>query len=476
MTENATSLFKKGIRCRICTGCGRCFGEKKIDAVSSFTLGADSKKPKGILHVLLENDGQDAEGAAKQDENNRQNALQDSANATIITADTCMVAVDIGTTTIAMQLRNMADGSILDTYTCLNPQRSYGADVLSRIEAAEKPEAKKAMQEAVQGALREGLIQFEYMLCSQTDKTAGALSTQEFPHIHHLSIAANTTMVHLLMGYDVSRLGRYPFVAETLSEIYTRLFGIDTVILPGISAFVGGDIVAGMEALSMQERKEVTLLLDLGTNGEMVLGNKDRLVAAATAAGPAFEGNSDCYGTDLMYLTAQLVKEGILDTTGLLADSYFEEGITIGGVLLTQQYIRQLQMAKAAICTGIGILCEKYGLQDFAEIDKVFLAGGMGYYLDPKAAATIGLFPQVLADKTVAVGNAALEGAFVYGRRVFCGEMLGQPSASKPVSGVAEAGSDINNCADVKAEVYNLAEEPDFSEKYIANMELVSFT
>lgn len=424
MTENATSLFKQGTRCRICTGCGRCFGEKKIDAVSRFALETGDKEPaEKLLHKSQGTDRQKTKCAVRQSESIRQNTWQDSA---------CMVAVDIGTTTIAMQLRNMADGSILDTFTCLNPQRSYGADVLSRIEAAEKPEAKKAMQEAVQGALREGLIQFE------DNRT----------HIHHMSIAANTTMVHLLMGYDVSRLGQYPFVAETLSEIRTRLFGIDTVILPGISAFVGGDIVAGMEALSMQERKEVTLLLDLGTNGEMVLGNKDRLVAAATAAGPAFEGNSDCYGTDLMYLTAQLIKEGILDNTGLLADPYFEEGITIGGVLLTQPYIRQLQMAKAAICTGIGILCEKYGLQDFTEIDKVFLAGGMGYYLDAKAAAAIGLFPQVLADKTVAVGNAALEGAFVYGRRTFLAEV----------------------------EVYNLAEEPDFSEKYIANMELVPFT
>lgn len=457
MTENATNLFKKGTRCRICTGCGRCFGEKKMDAVSSFTLGEACRNAgEKLLHKQQGTDRLKTECTVRQK-----------------LTDTCMVAVDVGTTTIAMQLRNMADGSILDTYTCINPQRSYGADVLSRIEAAGEPEVKKAMQEAVQGALQEGLARFEDTLGASKDASA----KQDFPHIHGMSIAANTTMVHLLMGYDVSRLGQYPFEAEKLSEIRTRLFGINTVILPGISAFVGGDIVAGMEALSMQESNAVTLFLDLGTNGEMVLGNQDRLVAAATAAGPAFEGNSDCYGTDLMCLTAHLIKEGIVDTTGLLADPYFEEGITIGGVCITEQYIRQLQMAKAAICTGIGILCEKYGLKDFTEIDKLFLAGGMGYYLDPEAAAAIGLFPKVLADRTIAVGNAALEGAFLYGKRVFLTEKGGQSDPRKTVSDGTPASS-VEGwcCAGGRTEVYNLAEEPDFSEKYIANMELVPFS
>lgn len=456
MTENATNLFKKGTRCRICTGCGRCFGEKKMDAVSSFTLGEACRNAgEKLLHKQQGTDRLKTECTVRQK-----------------LTDTCMVAVDVGTTTIAMQLRDMADGSILDTYTCINPQRSYGADVLSRIEAAGEPEVKKAMQEAVQGALQEGLARFEDTLGASKDASA----KQDFPHIHGMSIAANTTMVHLLMGYDVSRLGQYPFAAETLSGIRTRLFGMDTVILPGISAFVGGDIAAGMEALSMQERREITLLLDLGTNGEMVLGNQERLVAAATAAGPAFEGNSDCYGTDLMRLTAQLIKERILDTTGLLADPYFEEGITIGGVRLTQQYIRQLQMAKAAICTGIDILCEKYGLKEYTEIDKIFLAGGMGYYLDPGAAATIGLFPAALADRTIAVGNAALEGAFLYGKRVLGAEM-GNPSELQKTASIGAVVSSAEGCrcTGVEIKVYNLAEEPDFSEKYIANMELVPF-
>ena len=392
MIEKPTNLFKTGSRCRICTGCGKCFGKKKMDAVSVFRGGLaeeteESKKTQGNGGYLA--------------------------------------AVDIGTTTVAMQLRSMQDGSILDTFTCLNPQGKYGADMLSRIEAAGNPQTKEALCREIREVLQIGITRFG--------------ETRE------IVIAANTTMVHLLMDLDVSLLGQYPFQPETLSELRTNLFGIPAVILPGISAFVGADIFAGIYALSMHKRQEITLLLDLGTNGEMVLGNRERLMATATAAGPAFEGNADCYGTDLMALAARLLDEGLLDETGLLADPYFDEGIDIGGVRLTQNYVRQLQMAKAAICTGIRILCEKYGLQTPSQIDKVFLAGGMGYYLSPKAAIRIGLLPAELAGKTVAVGNAALEGAFLYGRQISRGTVP-------------------------QVEVFNLAEEPQFSERYIQEM------
>lgn len=405
MTERETSSFKKGSRCRICTGCGSCFRNKKPDVINSFHREA------------VQTPGQTERTSVQcGDVQTGQQGYQ--------------VAVDIGTTTIAMQLRSCADGSVKDTFTCLNPQREFGADVLSRIEAAERPEAKKSMQDALFTVLKKGIGQFK----------------QYQGDIRKMVIAANTTMIHLLLGYDVSRLGKAPFIPETLSEIHTGLFDIDTVILPGVSAFVGADIMADIYALSMQEREEITLLLDLGTNGEMVLGNRNRLLATATAAGPAFEGNADCYGTDLLYLTAKLRNMGILDATGLLAEPYFENGIDIGGVHISQQYIRQLQMAKSAIRTGIHILCKKYGLTDDTQIDRVWLAGGMGYFLDPQAAAAIGLIPAKLADRTVAVGNAALEGAFVYGSR--------PEGIQLPV-----------------VEVFNLAEEPEFTENYIKRMD-----
>ena len=166
------------------------------------------------------------------------------------------------------------------------------------------------------------------------------------------------------------------------------------------------------------------------------------------------------------------MKEGILDETGLLADPYFEQGITIGGVHITQQYIRQLQTAKAAVCTGIVTLCKKYGLKSFGEIDKVYLAGGMGYFLSPEAALAVGLLPQELADKTMAVGNAALEGAFLYGRNIE-GAENDEKTAAYHNAVMFQRRIVENKC--LSCEVYNLAEEKEFAESYIANMALVPY-
>lgn len=455
-----------------------------MDAVSAFGCGEEA--PDKNAAGRAERAGESAAG--------RENGLQNTGgreeapknDGTAAGRKGLLAAVDIGTTTVAMQLRSLQDGDVVDTFTCLNPQGKYGADVLSRIKAAENPQIKEAMCREVREVLRTGIFQFWRTLAEygkqQRDREEEAFLSQQGDakverksfeldfrdknaEIIGIVIAANTTMVHLLMDLDVSRLGRSPFQPETLSEIQTDFFGIPAVILPGISAFVGADIFAGIHALSMQERQEITLLLDLGTNGEMVLGNRERMVATATAAGPAFEGNTDNYGTDLMALTARLLDEGLMDETGLLADPYFEEGIDIGGVRLTQSYVRQLQMAKAAVCTGIRILCEKYGLQALSQIDKVFLAGGMGYYLSPKAAARIGLLPAELAGKTVAVGNAALEGAFWYGRRIAWSE-TGDAEGVLPPQGAAGSISAMKEPA-LPVEVFNLAKEPQFSERYM---------
>lgn len=425
MTESRINSFKKGTRCKICTGCGRCFGVKKMDAVSSFRV--------------------ENQAVSDGEKESMQACTQYGAQTGFL------VAVDIGTTTIAMQLRNMENGAVADTYTCINPQRQYGADVLSRIRAAEDPVAKAGMKHAVREVLQQGISRFQKKLTQMHDaaENACAQSDGTMPagwRIHRMAVAANTTMLHLLMGYDTSGLGSYPFQPQTLECVHTKMFGIDTVLLPGISAFVGADITAGIFALSMHRRQEVTLLLDLGTNGEMVLGCKEGLLATATAAGPAFEGGAEYYGTDLMALTARLLKEGLLDETGLLTEPYFETGIDIGGIHLAQQDIRKLQMAKAAISAGIRILCRKYGLRDFREIDRVWLAGGMGYYLDASAAAAIGLIPKELEDRTVAVGNAALEGAFLFGRN------------EEPLS--------------CRTEEFNLAEEPEFDREYVDAMTL----
>lgn len=421
MTGTKINSFKKGTRCRICTGCGRCFSQKKMTVVNHF----------------FEDNGNSSRRAEGTEREEIPTLMQRQESG-------CLITADIGTTTVAMQLRRETDGMVIDSFTAENPQREYGSDVLSRIEAAENEQIKLVMQESVKEVLFKGVRQFLTFLQKKQGGQKDNLKTG-LPSCR-LVIAANTTMVHLLLGLDMSRLGRYPFIPESLSEIRTELFDMQTLILPGISAFVGGDITAGITALSLHESRETALLLDLGTNGEMVLGNAHRLLATAAAAGPAFESGTGGYGTDMLALTDRLLQEGILDETGLLEEPYFEQGIRIGGVLVTQSYIRQLQTAKAAICTGIRILCKKYGLESFKQIDKVYLAGGMGYFLSPKAAENIGLLPKTLAKKAVAVGNAALEGAFIYGRNAY--------RKDKGLS----------------CEVFNLAEEPEFSESYISNM------
>lgn len=351
----------------------------------------------------------------------------------------CLVTVDIGTTTIAMQLHGK-DGSVEDYFAQVNPQTKYGADVLSRIEAAKDAEVASELQMMVSEVLIQGFEQFHKHLVEGESLLA--------------VIAANTTMTYLLMGHDTKELGQAPFEASHLGAVCTEMAGVECLIVPGLSAFVGGDIVAGMLTCDMWETDELTLLIDLGTNGEMVLGNRERMIACATAAGPAFEGgvNRGIWGADMVRLLEKLLQEGIMDETGLLADPYFDTGVRVGGVCVTQESIRAVQLAKGAIRAGMEILAKEYGIT-FDEIDRVVLAGGFGYYLNPKSAAAIGLLPEELAGKTVAGGNTALAGALKLGsaflrRGEVCLEVVDKD----------------------KVQVLNLARVPEFEELYLGNL------
>ena len=360
-------MYKKGTKCQVCIGCGHCFG-------------ANGDGLKGISFVM---------------QNNVQGDLLQSICA--YSGDRQLVTVDIGTTTIAMQLHGQ-DGRVEDCYAQVNSQIKYGADVLSRIEAAKQGEVALELKKLVRDVLEQGFEKFKKQLPEGKQILA--------------VIAANTTMTYLLMGYDTEELGQAPFEAKHLSYIHTEICGEECLICPGASAFVGGDIVAGILACDMWQKEDVTLLIDLGTNGEMVLGNKERMLACATAAGPAFEGgvNRGVWGADMIRLLATLLDEEIMDETGLLADPYFETGVRIGDVCVTQESIRAVQLAKGAIRAGIEILVREYGIS-VGQINRVILAGGFGYHLDPKAATRIGLLPQELADKAVSGGNTALAGA-----------------------------------------------------------------
>lgn len=393
-----------------------------------------------------------------------------------------IIAVDLGTTTIAMQLRDAETGAVADTYCEMNPQRRYGTDVLARIQVSVDGRGEE-LRRLVCGAILRGLGQFAENLFKKADEET--LSDEPVPvretgkgtgaaaesvslkgnlvdqghkekgnagKILCMCIAGNTAMEHLLLGLDVSSLGRAPFLPvekglqsitaarlfEGMEELRENLLMADgrafsdmpVYVAPCMSAFVGGDIVAGLYALGLLAAKaprHAALLIDLGTNGEMAITDGQRMIVTATAAGPAFEGDGTMMGTDRIALTAQLLRRGILDETGLMAEPYFTEGVRIegakeaavrgreikNGCYFTQKDVRGLQMAKAAIRAGVEILWEEMGRPG---IEKVFLAGGFGYYLDVEAAVAVGLLPAYMRGRVQAAGNTSLAGAYELGR------------------------------------------------------------
>lgn len=358
-------------------------------------------------------------------------ALSGHDYAVSVKSEENIVCVDIGTTTLAFQL--VSGGIITASHTELNAQRRFGLDVLSRIDAANRGRGREMSQ----------IIR--YQLISGVKKIAGGRK------IDRIVIAANTTMVYLLMGYDCRELGAFPFKAEHTETIkigFSELTGSDiaaeTTIIGGISAFVGGDITSGIYMCDMDKAEGVSLFIDLGTNGETAIGNGEKIVVASAAAGPAFEGGKiSCgagsvdgavcgvdlksgeirtinnkppvgiCGTGMIELMSELKDAEIMDETGLLAEKYFENGYKLAeNVIFTQKDIRELQTAKSAIRAGIEILAAERGGVD--KIETVYLAGGFGYNIDVKKACNIGLLPRELKDKVKAVGNSSLGGAVKY--------------------------------------------------------------
>ncbi|MCR5428120.1 MAG: ASKHA domain-containing protein [Lachnospiraceae bacterium] len=344
------------------------------------------------------------------------------------------IAIDIGTTTIAAAAVDRYTGRIIAVRTGINHQRSFGADVISRIVASNLGSGPK-MRDAVITDIN-ALIE---AIMTEHALTAAGLG--------RIVIAGNTTMQHIFAGYSCEGLGTAPFtpVSTALTDTPSGL------LLPGISAFVGADIVAGIYSCGFGD--DLSLLIDLGTNGELALGTKDRILVASTAAGPAFEGgNISCgtagipgaicdvtlcdedgkepivlkliggaekpvgiCGTGVIALVAELIKQGLVDETGLL-DERLHGRIRLsadGKVTFTQKDIRELQLASAAVRGGIETLLDEYGAAA-GDIKHVYIAGGFGTELDPDKAVTIGLLPKELSDKCESVGNSSLSGAVKY--------------------------------------------------------------
>lgn len=352
------------------------------------------------------------------------------------------LVADIGTTTIVMQLVECENGFVVDTFTTLNHQRAYGADVISRIHASNTGKKEK-LQQLIREDLQRGISE---------------LLKGKKIRMGRMVISGNTTMIHLLMGYSCETLGVYPFTPVNLDRIEIdseRIFGetkyeLPITILPGISTYVGGDIVAGLLACGFYANEKISLLIDLGTNGEMAIGNKDKILVASTAVGPAFEGgNIVCgtgsipgaishispengvfqietiggkepigiCGTGVIDIMAEILEHGWMDKTGLLNERYGENGISITGkgnpIRFYQKDVREIQLAKAAVRAGIETLIHEYGI-DYEEIDTIYIAGGFGYTLNVQNACRMGLFPQRCERKLQAIGNSSLQGAIRY--------------------------------------------------------------
>lgn len=360
------------------------------------------------------------------------------------------IAIDIGTTTLAFSLLDLHTGACLDTLTMVNPQRAFGADVISRIQSSNSGQ-KDLLQKSIQSGLQKGIS----LLLGQHQSASRKLC--------HIVIAANTVMLHLLRGYSCKGLSGYPFWAKTLSleELtWEEMFGESAdfpfspkiTLLPGIAPFIGADITAGLYACHILSESKPVLFLDLGTNGEMALWKNHKLLVSSAAAGPAFEGGNIKWGmgsvpgaisgvtiengrpivrtignkqpagicgTGALEITAELLRAGISDQTGRLKEPYFKKGYPLAQtdnaswIVFTNQDIREIQMAKAAIRAGMETLLARADTS-YEEIDKVHLAGGFGYYLDIKKAAAISLLPKELLPKTIPAGNTSLKGALLY--------------------------------------------------------------
>ncbi len=371
---------------------------------------------------------------------------------------TPVAALDVGTTTLVAALVDPDTGDELAVATSVNPQVSYGADVMSRISRAGSGDA---------AALHEALAREVEALLATLASGIGA------PPPERVVAAGNTTMLHLLLGRDPSGMGTVPYTPaftgiERVSAAEAGLPALgdaEIVTLPSISAFVGADVVAGLLATHVTERPGTVVFVDLGTNGEIVLkGSDGALLATSAAAGPALEGATiECgmraepgavervwmwegglhhatvgdapargiCGSGLIDLTAALLDEGVLDPTGRLQappSSSLAPRVREGDgtrrldivtattpsaereVYLTQQDVRQVQLAKGAVRAALDLVLEEAGL-DAGDVDEVLVAGGFGHHLDADAAVRIGLFPEAWRDRVLFVGNSSKSGA-----------------------------------------------------------------
>ncbi len=344
------------------------------------------------------------------------------------------VLIDLGTTTIAMVFYNSMSQTLFYSEVFPNPQRAYGADVISRIHYDVKFHEDYTLKT---------LICHELESHYQT-----VVSSNRMISIRTCLIGGNTTMIHLIMGYPLNGMKQSPFTPyapESLTFYHHKTF---VSIFPWLSAFIGGDITAGALSLNFDFRHDTCLLADLGTNGELVLLHHDILYTASTAAGPAFEGGglscgcpaipgavSDMTwhqimpklqtinnklaigicGSGAISILSELIRNRFLLPSGILSDKFPDKGLlisrTVSGenLFFTAKDVRQMQLAIAAIGAGIDTLCHEAGIYP-DDIHHLFLAGGLGYNISLEKASLTGLFSEIPTSKISSVGNSCING------------------------------------------------------------------
>ena len=355
-----------------------------------------------------------------------------SADTTPDGTDDYVIAFDIGTTTVVAYLLDGHTGALLAQSSCRNPQAQYGADVISRIQYA-----MEVQDGTLSACIRQALAELTRESCA-----AAGISPESVPTA---AIVGNTAMHHLLLNIDTKPLVTPPYMPNVYEALELNSEGLLPIrgtvrMLPNIAGFVGGDTVGCLVSSRFDQKEELSLLIDIGTNGEMVLGNTARRIACSTAAGPAFEGAKISCGmrgaegaVDHVWLENGAIRyhvigeaaplgicgSGLLDLVAVLLDLEVvdESGYMEGGsytlcdnVTLTQKDIREVQLAKAAIRAGIELLAQRMGTAPEA-IQRVYLAGAFGNYLNPASACRIGMIPPVLQHRITPIGNAAGEGA-----------------------------------------------------------------
>ncbi len=371
-------------------------------------------------------------------------------------------AVDIGTTTVVVSLVNLVTGEELAACTMINPQKSHGLDVLTRIQhVREQPggldELSRMVRECIDTLIGEA--------CAMAEVPRG--------NIYEITVAANSTMMHFLLGVDPSGIGKSPYVPAFTRgvNVPARDIGLDispfggVYCLPSVSAYIGADIVAGILSAELADKDERALFIDIGTNGEIAFSSKEKICACSCAAGPALEGmnissgmraadgaiekvfiNGDVEvrtiggkaavglcGSGVIDAVGELIKAGVVAPSGRFvrlqpgdarawahrlqngdgpASFILSAGKDGGSISITQKDIRQVQLAKGAILSGILALLSNLGI-GMQDIDRVYIAGAFGFHVRMESLARMGVLPHELLDRVTLIGNSSKSGAIL---------------------------------------------------------------